>query len=68
MIELQIAVTEDRAAKAQALQEGLDATLPLTSKRLGDLCRLGEKMMHTGIRRKAAQTRVDVDLARFAGV
>lgn len=64
MIELQIAVKEYRAAKA-ALQEGLDSTLLLPSKRLDDLCRLSEKMMHAGIRRKAALTRVDVDLARL---
>jgi hypothetical protein len=57
---LRAAVAEDRTAKAEALQRGLDATQPLTVARLAELCALGEKMMHTDIRRKFLLAQVSV--------
>ena len=56
--ELRNAETADDAATLQALQEGLIATQPLTLTRLDRLCALGEAMISTGLRRKAAWARV----------
>ena len=52
--ELSSAEVADDVAKEQALQRGLIATLPLTATRLAELCALGEAMMRTGLRRRAA--------------
>lgn len=43
--KLNLARLQDRAAKREALQFGLGATMPLTAIRLGELCALGEKMI-----------------------
>jgi hypothetical protein len=58
--ELRIAEAEDSAARKEALVKGLIATQPLTVIRLGELCALGEKMQHTGIRRKQALARLQL--------
>jgi hypothetical protein len=47
--ELNVAIAVEFAAKADALQRGLDATKPLTATRLAELCALGEKMMYAKI-------------------
>jgi hypothetical protein len=54
--ELRKAIAEDRAAKSEALQRGLDATQPLTLIRLGELCALGDRMAYTTARRRMAVT------------
>jgi hypothetical protein len=54
--ELRKAIAEDRAAKLEALQRGLDATQPLTLVRLSELCALGDRMAHTTVRRGMAVT------------
>jgi hypothetical protein len=52
--ELKIAIAEDRAAAAEALQRGLVATKPLSAIRIAELCELGEKMVMTGKRKLLA--------------
>ncbi len=52
--ELNSAVADDKAAKAEAMQKGLAATQPLTQCRLQELCELGEKMMRAEIRKNDA--------------
>ena len=52
--ELRKAIAEDRAAKSEALQRGLDATQPLTLVRLSELCALGDRMHVTASRRRWA--------------
>ena len=52
--ELTDAITDEHAAKAEALLRGLTATKPLTTVRLQELCELGEKMMEAQIRREEA--------------
>jgi hypothetical protein len=62
--ELTTATAEDEAAKREALQMGLDATLPLSTHRLEQLCNLGERMMQTARRKATAETAV----AEMAGL
>lgn len=54
--QLARAIAEDHAAKIEALQRGLLATTPLTAIRLGELCALGEEMMHAARRRDEAES------------
>ncbi len=51
---LKSAIADDRSAKREALQCGLDATQPLTLVRLNELCALGERMRKTLKRRELA--------------
>ncbi len=53
--DLKSAAAEDKSAKREALQQGLDATQPLSLVRLAQLCALGDRMAYTSARRKAAQ-------------
>jgi hypothetical protein len=62
LADLHSAIDEDRAAKAEALSNGQNATQPLTLARLGELCALGERMLITGRRRKAALAQVEATL------
>jgi len=55
--ELKIAIAEDRAAAAEALQRGLAATKPLTAIRIAELGELGEKMVMAGNRKLLALAR-----------
>ena len=45
LTSLNVATLADRAAKHEAAQFALSATMPLTAIRLGQLCVLGEKMV-----------------------
>jgi hypothetical protein len=56
LLELRLAIRADRIAKAAARQSGIDATLPLTESRLGELCELGERMRSTEARLEAARS------------
>ena len=58
---LDAALREDEDAKSDAMQGGLDASLPLKPRRLQQLCVLGERMLATG--RSVQRARLDVDLA-----
>ena len=51
---LKAAIAQDRGAKAEALQRGLDATQPLSLIRLGELCALGDRMARTSAARDQA--------------
>jgi hypothetical protein len=55
LLELRLAIHADRLAKAAARQRGLEAALPLTESRLGELCELGERMRGTEARLEAAR-------------
>jgi hypothetical protein len=55
LLELRLAIHADRLAKAAARQRGLEASLPLTESRLGELCELGERMRNTEARLEAAR-------------
>ncbi|MGZ5195751.1 MAG: hypothetical protein ACXWJM_13615 [Ramlibacter sp.] len=48
--DLNAAIAAEYAVTAQALQEGLLATKPLSATRLRELCALGEKMMQAKMR------------------
>ena len=52
--ELNCAIAADCAAKSEAMRRGLMATQPLTVTRLGELVKLGEKMMETKERKDKA--------------
>ena len=52
---LTAAVNDERAAIKVAMDTGLNATKPLTAARLAQLCLLGERMMHTALRRSDAE-------------
>ena len=56
--ELTTATAEDEAAKEEALQMGLNVTLPLSLQRLEQLCKLGERMMQTALRKAKAEAAV----------
>ncbi|MEP6791376.1 MAG: hypothetical protein ABI907_08385 [Ramlibacter sp.] len=56
--ELRDAEADDVEARQEALYRGLVATQPLTAVRLQELCALGEKMLHTGLRKTAALARI----------
>ena len=54
LAELRQATDAERRANAEALQCGLEATLPLTPKRLTPLCELGDVMRYASMRRREA--------------
>jgi hypothetical protein len=55
LLELRLAIHADRLAKAAARQARIEAALPLTQSRLGELCELGERMRSTEARVEAAR-------------
>ena len=63
---LKAAIAQDRGAKAEALQRGIDATQPLSLIRLGELCALGDRMARTSATRDQAlvdlQRALDIEL------
>lgn len=54
LTELNNAIAADILAREEAMRRGLLATKPLTATRLGELCVLGEKMMHAKRRKDEA--------------
>ena len=58
---LEAAIRDDELAKAEAMQCGLDASLPLKPRTVVQLCDLGDRMLETG--RRLQRARLDVDLS-----
>jgi hypothetical protein len=50
-----IATSEDRTAKLDAFEAGLAAPSRLSEPQLAHLCMLGERMMHTALRKSDAE-------------